>query len=151
MFHNARCKKSSGKLDPATLTHSSLACRFNSKTRTLRPLVLNLSKVNYSSLNYNGQQQQSNRNGYRRRLLQQPLPTGAPYINTYRAYGMLVARILRSALKLRYLVLGGTIGGGAALSNVSPRNLRQETNHDIIPRASSRCRNTSNGRTVCRT
>lgn len=48
---------------------------------------------------------------------------------------MLVARILRGALKLRYLVLGGTIGGGAALSNVSPRNLHPETNHDIIPRA----------------
>ena len=97
-----------------------ISFRYNSKARTLRPLVLNLSKVNYSSLNYNGQNQQSHRQGaYKRRLLEPPNTGGAPYINTYRAYGMIVARMLRGALKLRYLVLGGTIGGGAALSNVS--------------------------------
>ncbi|XP_037712757.1 dynamin-like 120 kDa protein, mitochondrial isoform X4 [Drosophila subpulchrella] len=33
-----------------------------------------------------------------------------------RGYGMLVVRILRGALKLRYLVLGGAIGGGVSLS-----------------------------------
>ncbi|XP_022228531.2 dynamin-like 120 kDa protein, mitochondrial isoform X4 [Drosophila obscura] len=33
-----------------------------------------------------------------------------------RGYGMLVVRILRGALKLRYLVLGGAIGGGMSLS-----------------------------------
>jgi len=36
-----------------------------------------------------------------------------------RGYGMLVVRILRGALKLRYLVLGGAIGGGVSLSKVS--------------------------------
>ncbi|XP_017090267.1 dynamin-like GTPase OPA1, mitochondrial isoform X4 [Drosophila bipectinata] len=33
-----------------------------------------------------------------------------------RGYGMLVVRILRGALKLRYLVLGGAIGGGVTLN-----------------------------------
>ncbi|XP_030557884.1 dynamin-like 120 kDa protein, mitochondrial isoform X6 [Drosophila novamexicana] len=33
-----------------------------------------------------------------------------------RGYGMFVVRILRGALKLRYLVLGGAIGGGVSLS-----------------------------------
>ncbi|XP_039228817.1 dynamin-like 120 kDa protein, mitochondrial isoform X4 [Drosophila yakuba] len=32
-----------------------------------------------------------------------------------RGYGMLVVRILRGALKLRYIVLGGAIGGGVSL------------------------------------
>lgn len=36
-----------------------------------------------------------------------------------RGYGMLVVRILRGALKLRYIVLGGAIGGGVSLSKVS--------------------------------
>lgn len=95
--------------------------RFSAKARTLRPLALNLSRVNYSSLNYNGQSGgANNRNGvYRRRLLQNPPPGSNPYANSYRSYGMLVARLLRGALKLRYLVLGGAVGGGAALSNVS--------------------------------
>ncbi|XP_026837162.1 dynamin-like 120 kDa protein, mitochondrial isoform X6 [Drosophila erecta] len=34
-----------------------------------------------------------------------------------RGYGMLVVRILRGALKLRYLVLGGAIGGGVTLKS----------------------------------
>lgn len=36
-----------------------------------------------------------------------------------RGYGMLVVRVLKGALKLRYLVLGGAIGGGMSLSKVS--------------------------------
>lgn len=36
-----------------------------------------------------------------------------------RSYGMVVVRILRGALKLRYLLLGGAIGGGMTLNKVS--------------------------------
>lgn len=121
--------------------------RFNSKARTLRPLVLNLSKVNYSSLNYSSNGQ-GNRNGFHRRLLEHPQSSNgrAPYLNTYRAYGMLVARVLRGALKLRYLVLGGTIGGGAALSNVSTM-MRSSPVIMLAKYLSANVyRNTSNGR-----
>ncbi|KAF2347629.1 hypothetical protein FHG87_021613, partial [Trinorchestia longiramus] len=42
---------------------------------------------------------------------------GSPSISTpVRGVGLLVARVLRSALKLRYLLLGGTIAGGSALA-----------------------------------
>ncbi|XP_043280094.1 dynamin-like 120 kDa protein, mitochondrial isoform X2 [Venturia canescens] len=39
-------------------------------------------------------------------------PQSRLLINPYRSYGMLVARVLRGALKLRYIVLGGAVGGG---------------------------------------
>lgn len=35
-----------------------------------------------------------------------------------RSYGMFVVRILRGALKLRYVLLGSAIGGGVTLSKV---------------------------------
>ena len=36
----------------------------------------------------------------------------------HRSYGMLVGRILRGALKIRYLLLGGAVGGTVTLNNV---------------------------------
>lgn len=39
--------------------------------------------------------------------------------NPRRGYGMIIARILRGALKIRYIVLGGAVGGGLTLQNVS--------------------------------
>lgn len=35
-----------------------------------------------------------------------------------RGYAMVVARILRGALKIRYLILGGALGGGMTLQKV---------------------------------
>ena len=40
-------------------------------------------------------------------------------INPNRGYAMIVARVLRGALKLRYILLGSTIGGGVAVQKVS--------------------------------
>ena len=40
-----------------------------------------------------------------------------------RGIGMIIARVIRGALKIRYIVLGGTIAGGSALAKVSFINL----------------------------
>jgi optic atrophy protein 1 len=37
---------------------------------------------------------------------------------SYRNYGMIIGRVLRGALKLRYLLLGGAVGGSVTLNNV---------------------------------
>ena len=42
---------------------------------------------------------------------QQTIPT--------RGYAMIVARILRGALKIRYLIIGGAVGGGVTLQKVT--------------------------------
>lgn len=36
-----------------------------------------------------------------------------------RNYGMIIARVLRGALKIRYLVLGGAVSGGVTLNKVT--------------------------------
>lgn len=41
------------------------------------------------------------------------------FANPHRGYAMIVGRILRGALKVRYLLLGGTVGGGYALQKVN--------------------------------
>lgn len=40
------------------------------------------------------------------------------FANPHRGYAMVVARILRGALKIRYLLLGGAVGGGVTLQKV---------------------------------
>ena len=45
-------------------------------------------------------------------------PRKLNYISSH-SIGMFVARVLRGALKLRYLVLGGAVSGAGALANVS--------------------------------
>ncbi|XP_019696610.1 dynamin-like 120 kDa protein, mitochondrial isoform X3 [Harpegnathos saltator] len=37
------------------------------------------------------------------------------FTNPYRGYAMVIARILRGALKIRYILLGGAVGGGVTL------------------------------------
>lgn len=47
---------------------------------------------------------------FTRPLLASPHPRY--FLNPHRTYGMLITRVLRGALKLRYILLGGAIGGG---------------------------------------
>ncbi|XP_059607943.1 dynamin-like 120 kDa protein, mitochondrial isoform X3 [Phlebotomus argentipes] len=81
-------------------------------SRAVRPLVLNLSRVNFSTLNGG----HGTRHPHRKLLLQQRLPLTPLLVTPRRTYAMIVARVLRGALKLRYLVLGGAIGGGMTLN-----------------------------------
>lgn len=41
------------------------------------------------------------------------------FANPHRGYAMVVARVLRGVLKIRYLLLGGAVGGGVTLQKVS--------------------------------
>lgn len=80
---------------------------------TLRPLILNIHRVNYSMFTHQAKWQISAKN--RHRLLDNRMAT--PY--SHRHYGMLIGRILRGALRIRYLVLGGAVGGTVSLNRVS--------------------------------
>lgn len=51
-----------------------------------------------------------------RPLLSSPHPRY--FLNPHRAYGMIFTRVLRGALKLRYILLGGAIGGGVTVQKV---------------------------------
>lgn len=44
---------------------------------------------------------------------------GPNYAVPSRGIGMVIARVLRGALKIRYLILGGSIAGGSALAKVN--------------------------------
>lgn len=48
-------------------------------------------------------------------LLRRPIDTSHLQ---HRHYGMLIARAVRGVLKIRYLVLGGAVGGGMTLNKV---------------------------------
>lgn len=41
------------------------------------------------------------------------------FANPNRGYAMVIARILRGALKIRYILLGGALGGGVTLQKVT--------------------------------
>lgn len=53
---------------------------------------------------------------FSRPLLASPHPRY--FLTPHRSYGMIVARVLRGALKLRYILLGGAVGGGVTLQKV---------------------------------
>lgn len=89
--------------------------RFGVRVRpqVLRPILLNVKRYNFSTLNGNGPQNHTN---YRRLLqLENGRVPGQPVV-IVRGYGMIIVRVLRGAMKLRYLVLGGAIGGGMTLN-----------------------------------
>lgn len=46
------------------------------------------------------------------------------FANPHRGYAMVITRILRGALKIRYILLGGAVGGGVTLQKVNVILLR---------------------------
>lgn len=74
--------------------------------------TLSVLKAKHSLLN------RSNKN-YSHFTKTPKLLQGSKIIHVHRrGFGMFVARFLKGALKLRYLVLGGAVGGGMTLQNV---------------------------------
>lgn len=80
--------------------------------RCAKPIFINGSKVNYSQLGGSNRWHQGTN---RQRLLE----VAKPNQFAVRGYALLVGRILRGVLKIRYLVLGGAVGGTVTLNKVS--------------------------------
>ncbi|XP_070490258.1 dynamin-like GTPase OPA1, mitochondrial isoform X2 [Chironomus tepperi] len=90
--------------------------RINFIYRSLRPVIINSTKLNYSVLSGKNQWNRCGNLKHKQQLLENQLQRyNSPQIS--RNYGMLVGRILRGALKLRYLLLGGAVGGTVTLNN----------------------------------
>lgn len=96
---------------------SYFSCRINFIYRSLKPVVINATKVNYSVLSGRNQWNHCGDAPLRRELLQNPMPSNFKVGS--RSYGMLVVRALRGVLKLRYLLLGGAVGGTMTMNKVS--------------------------------
>ncbi|XP_035790198.1 dynamin-like 120 kDa protein, mitochondrial isoform X1 [Anopheles albimanus] len=114
--------------------------RIDPRFKHVRPVVYAVSRVNFSGFtsgNYHHGGGGGSSNGttgsqynFHRQhdFLRPPNTGGWQYSHhQYRSYGMLIGRVLRGVLKLRYLVLGGAIGGGVTL------NKRYEEWKDGLP------------------
>ncbi|XP_052869147.1 dynamin-like 120 kDa protein, mitochondrial isoform X2 [Anopheles cruzii] len=112
---------------------SSIDPRF----KHIRPVVYAVGRVNFSGFTTGsngghsaGSGHSNGRYNFHRQqdFLRPPNTGGWQYSHhQYRSYGMLIGRVLRGVLKLRYLVLGGAIGGGVTL------NKRYEEWKDGLP------------------
>ncbi|KAI9583758.1 dynamin-like 120 kDa protein, mitochondrial isoform X1 [Glossina fuscipes] len=78
-------------------------------------IVTSTSNSYYSTLNQKKYKGGGKSNGWSKYFLAPRGPKGWT-IPPSRGYGMIVARVLRGALKLRYILLGGAIGGGVTLN-----------------------------------
>ncbi|XP_055382335.1 dynamin-like 120 kDa protein, mitochondrial [Condylostylus longicornis] len=89
--------------------------KYKLRDQAIRPFLINCTRLNYSTLNYNyGKNQTHGRS--RNRLLEFSNSTTFTSPLITRNYAMIAARIIRGALKLRYLLLGGAIGGSLTLN-----------------------------------
>uniref|UniRef100_A0A182JQZ4 Dynamin-like GTPase OPA1, mitochondrial n=1 Tax=Anopheles christyi TaxID=43041 RepID=A0A182JQZ4_9DIPT len=107
----------------------------------IRPVVYTVSRVNFSGFTTGGSSNNGAGNGgsnhstawsrynycRQQEFLRPPNASGWQYYGQQRNYGMLLGRVLRGVLKLRYLVLGSAIGGGVTL------NKRYEEWKDGLP------------------
>lgn len=100
--------------------------KFKKAGMSLRPMVSSIG-VNSGSKMLKHRNYQTLTVQYRHRgilsrhsPLNRSIPFQNPTIYQTRHVGFLVGRILRGALKIRYLLLGGAVGGGISLQKVSP-------------------------------
>lgn len=105
-----------GLSTPISVSFTCDRLRVRRPSAALRPLLLQLPRVNFSALSGGGGIGSGAQRADRFLLRLQP---AGPVPGT-RSYGMLAVRMLRGALKLRYLLLGGAVTGGVSLNNVKP-------------------------------
>lgn len=82
--------------------------------------MINAAKLNYSVLSGRNQWHQYGNLRYRQQIFENQVQKD--FVGR-RNYGMLVGRVLRGALKLRYLLLGAGVGGTVTLNKVNTKNL----------------------------
>lgn len=79
-------------------------------------MVINATKLNYSVLSGKNQWNHCGNLRYKQQLFEnRPLNNNTISV---RNYGMLIGRVLRGALKLRYLILGGAVTGTVTMNKV---------------------------------
>lgn len=89
--------------------------RINFIYRSIKPIIINATKLNYSVLSGKNQWHQYGNSRYRQQIFDSQLQLRDV---GRRNYGMIIARVFRGALKLRYLLLGGAVTGSVTLNRV---------------------------------
>lgn len=95
---------------------SSSCFRISFIYRSVKPVILNASKINYSVLSGRNQWSRYGNLRHRQNLLENQSQSNA--IVGVRGYAMLIGRVLRGALKLRYVLLGGGVAGTVTFNKV---------------------------------
>jgi hypothetical protein len=141
---SAKRRKSKSASDYSTFFHFFLTrSRISFIYRSIKPVAINATKLNYSVLSGRNQWNRCGNLRYRQNLLE----NGQAQLNAvgFRGYAMLIGRVVRGALKLRYILLGGAVTGTVTMNKVS---FFSPMTHILTVNI---CRNTRSGRTDCRT